>query len=444
MKNKSSAPRERRPRQQSGEDSPAAQFNRRGFLKTSLQFGALLMAPQVVRGAVLGRDGGVAPSERIVLGAIGIGNRGSYVLSCFLHEPDLQFVAICDIKAQRREAIKKTADSKYGNQDCAMYLDMNELLARQDIDAVLIATGPNNHCATSIAAAKAGKDVYCEKPCTKNIAQSVALAETFRRTGQVFQAGTQRRSLPNFMFAVDLARFGKLGKLHTVHAHPGGLGTTMSGWAAAETEPPREQVDWDTYLGTAAWRPYNSKLLNGFNFEKGGGLTGGGCLEWGSHCADLCQWANNADDTAPVEYEPVNGQLHARYPNGVKLVMRNDGWLPLGSCPVRFEGETGWVETGDKGDLVASSNALLLGRGAKVAGYPADFHVRDFLECVKSRGQTRANADVACYSHIACHAANIALYLNRKVVFDPKKLEFPGDEEANRMRSEALREPWRI
>jgi hypothetical protein len=321
---------------------------------------------------------------------------------------------------------------------------MRDLLARSDIDAVLIATGPNWHATAAILAANAGKDVYCEKPCTKNISQSLALAQTFHRTGRVFQAGTQRRSLPNFAFAVDLARRGKLGKLHTVHAHPYGLATTSSGWLKAEQEPPKEEVDWDMYLGPAAWRPFNKALLDGFNFEKGGGLVGGGCLEWGSHCVDLCQWANDADKTSPVEYAPQDKELHARYANGVKLVMRDDGWLGLGSCPVRFEGDTGWVETGDDADIVASSPELLVGRGAKVSGYPANFHVRDFLDCVKTRGLTRANADAACHSHITCHAANISLFLGRKVNYDPVKNEFPGDEHANRLRSEALREPWRL
>jgi hypothetical protein len=404
--------------------------------------------PQIIPGTALGKNGAVAPSERIVLGGIGIGGRGGYDLGCFLHEPDVQFVAVCDVKANRRKAVKDMADTKYGNQDCATYVDMRELLARKDIDAVLIATGPNWHATASILAAKAGKDVYCEKPCTKNIAQSLALADVFRRTGRVFQAGTQRRSLPNFAFAVDLARSGKLGKLQTLHAHPMGLKTVSSGWLPAESEPPKEEVDWDLYLGPAAWRPFNRKLLDGFNFEKGGGMFGafggGGCLEWGSHCVDLCQWANNADDTAPVEYEPKDGQLHARYANGVKLVMRNDGWLPLGSCPVRFEGATGWVETGDDAEFAASSPSLLVGKGVKIPGYPADFHIRDFLDCVKTRAQTRANADVACYAHIACHAANISLFLGRKLNYDPKKNEFIGDEEANRLRSEALREPWRL
>jgi hypothetical protein len=419
-------------------------FSRRRFLKAAVQASAVFAAPQVIPSVVLGQGGRVAPSERIVLGGIGIGSRGGYDLGCFLHEPDVQFVAVCDVKANRRKAVKDMVDGRYGNHDCATYIDLRELLARGDIDAVLIATGPNWHATASILAAHAGKDVYCEKPCTKNIAQSLALAHVFRRTGRVFQAGTQRRSLPNFVYAIELARTGKLGRLQTLYAHPGGLDPAMSGWAPPEPEPAKGEVDWDLYLGPAAWRPFNRRLLDGFNFEKGGGMVGGGCLEWGSHCVDLCQWANDADGTAPVEYEPKNGQLHARYANGVKLVMRNDGWLPLGSCPVRFEGDSGWVETGDDAEIAASSPALLAKRGAKIPGYPADFHIRNFLDCVKTRAQTRANADVACFSHIACHAANIALFLGRKVSYDPHKHEFPGDEEANRLRGEALREPWRL
>jgi hypothetical protein len=422
-----------------------ARVNRRAFLKSAAKAGAALAMPSILPAATLGRGGAVAPSERIVLGAIGIGNRGSYVLGCFLEEEDVQFVAICDVKASRREWVKQKADAQYGNRDCATYRDLRELLARPDLDAVLIATGPNWHALASILSAKAGKDVYCEKPSTKNIADSLALAETFRRTGRVFQGGMQRRSLPNFGYAVDLAQRGRLGKLHTLHAHPGGLGTSTSGWPAPEPEPNREEGDWDLYLGPAAWRPFNSQVFaSAFGFEKGGGMVGGGCLEWGSHCIDLCQWANQADSTVPVTYWPEAGQLHARYANGVKLVARNDGWLPLGSCPVRFEGETGWVETGDNGDLEASSPDLIGGKRPKIAGYPANFHVRNFLDCVKSRAQPRANAEVACHTHIACHAGNIALFLNRQLAYDPVKNEFVGDAEANRLRSEALREPWRI
>ncbi len=188
-----------------------------------------------------------------------------------------------------------------------MYRDFRELLDRNDIDAVLIATGPNWHATASMYAAKAGKDMYCEKPCTKNIAQSLILAETIRRTGRVFQVGTQRRNLPHFAFACELARTGKLGKLKRVYAHPRGMTAMTSGWLPAETEPAKEVVDWNMYLGPAAWRPFNSKLLDGFNFEKGGGLVGGGVLEWGSHCVDLCQWAVG-DRDGSRRIQPAEGR----------------------------------------------------------------------------------------------------------------------------------------
>jgi len=421
--------------------------SRRQFLRLAAGAGLAGSAiPYLVPGRALGKDGAILPSERIVLAGIGIGGRGSYVLSCFLREPDVQCVAVCDVRADRRQRVKQMVDSHYGNKDCAEYRDFRELLARQDIDAVLITTGSNWHALLSIYSAKAGKDVYCEKPCTKTIMESIALAEVFRRTGRIFQGGMQRRNLPHVQFAVRLAQEGKLGKLHTLYAHPGGLGTGSSGWAPPEPEPPKDQVDWDMFLGPAAWRPFNKGFLNS-GFEKGGGMVGGGCLEWGSHCVDLCQWANRADDTAPVEYYPIDEEGHAkaRYANGVMLVLRNDGWLPLGSCPVRFEGDAGWVETGDSAKLALSSPALLAGQKIpEIPGYPATFHVREFINCVKTRSQPKVNAQVAAQSHIACHAANIAIFLGRKLRYDPVKNEFLGDDEANRLRGEAIREPWHV
>lgn len=418
---------------------------RRKFLATTAAAGAAVAGPTIIPASALGRNGAVPPSERIVVGGIGIGRRGSYDLGCFLEQPDVQFAAVCDIKASQRLAVKKTVDERYGNQDCGMIRDFRELLDRQDIDAVLIATGPNWHATAAMNAAKAGKDMYCEKPVTKNIDQSLILAETMRRTGRVFQAGTQRRNLPHFAFACELARTGKLGKLKRVYAHPAGMQAMMSGWLVPETEPDPEVVDWDMYLGPAAWRPFNPKLLDGFNFEKGGGLVGGGVLEWGSHCVDLCQWA--VDDCPPpvVYHPPKDGELVAEYDNGVELVFREKGWIPLGSCPVRFEGEDGWVEAGDSGKMVLSSPELLAGREvAEIGGYPATFHVRDFLDCVKSRRRPKGNADAACNAHIACHAANIALYLDREIRFDNATHTFVDDVQANRLRSEALREPWRL
>ena len=176
---------------------------------------------------------------------------------------------------------------------------------------MLITTGSNWHALLSIFAAKAGKDMYCEKPCSKNIVESLALADTIRRTARVFQGGMQRRNLPHFEFAAELARQGKLGKLETVYAHPGGLGTSDQRLVGLRSRSRRRSRSIGTC--SSARRPggrINSGMLNS-GFEKGGGMVGGGCLEWGSHCIDQCQWANSADDTAPVEYFPVeNGRGH--------------------------------------------------------------------------------------------------------------------------------------
>ena len=425
--------------------SPRA-LSRRSALKAGLSAGAAMAVPTIIPSSALGLDGAVPPSERIVVGGIGIGRRGEYDLGCFLEQSDVTFAAIADVKEGRRQAVKKIADTKYGTDNCTMHRDFREVLDRKDIDAVLIATGPNWHGLMAMLAAKAGKDIYCEKPCTKNIAETLIHRDTMRRCGTVFQAGTQRRNLPHFAFACELARTGRLGRITRVFAHPQGMRAFSSGWLPEEPLPDPAVADWDMYVGPAAWRPFNAKTLaDGFNFEKGGGLVGGGVLEWGSHCVDLCQWAMG-DCPPPVEYNPPkDGQLVARYGNGAELVFREKGWIPLGSCPVRFEGETGWVEAGDSGKLALSSPALLAGRSVEeIGGYPATFHVRDFLDCVKTRGQPKGNVDAACNAHLACHAANVALHLGRTVRFDTVKNEFPGDGEANRLRSEAIREPWRM
>ena len=417
-------------------------FSRRRLLAAG---SAAAIAPVVIPGSALGLDGAAAPSARVVVGGIGIGRRGGHVLGSFLEQPDVRFAAVCDVKEARRLAVKKMADAKHGDDRCTMHRDFRELLDLRDIDAVLIATGPNWHGTMSAHAARAGKDIYCEKPCSKSIAQSLALRDIIRRTARVFQAGTQRRNLPHFAFACELARTGRLGKMRRVYAHPAGMQAAMSGWLPAEPPPDPEQIDWDLYLGPAAWRPFNPRLLDGFNFEKGGGLVGGGVLEWGSHCVDLCQWAVN-DRPPPVEYAPPrDGQIVARYDDGVELVFRERGWIPLGSCPVRFEGETGWVETGDSGKFVLSSPELLAGRKvAAIGGYPATFHVRDFLDCVKTRAKPKGNEEAACNAHIACHAANVAIALDRTVKYDTIANRFVGDDEANRLLSEASREPWRM
>lgn len=429
--------------------------NRRNFLLSTATATATASLATVLPGHVLGLDGNVAPSEKITLGVIGIGPRCTYDLTAMLNFGDVRCVAIADVQARRREAGKKLVDEAYGNSDCVLYRDFRELLDRKDIDAVLVATGDRWHAAASILAAKAGKDVYSEKPCGITIGACQELADTMREQGRVFQAGTQRRSVPNFQKAVELAHSGKLGKLNTLHASVY-MPVLDNTWLAAEPTPPREVVDWNLWLGPAAWRPFNQQYVNGrwrgqWDFDSGARI-----LDWGAHTVDLCQWANQSDDTMPIEYEPSDKNIICHYANGVKLVIdflkdpfgdRSPHYITrLGTCPVRFVGDEGWVETGDEGEIVVSSDALkkeLPEASKRVRGLDVSAHSRNFFDCIRTRGKTAANPEVMRRSHIASHAAAIAWILGRKLKFDPVKEEFIDDNVANLMRSRAERK-WAV
>jgi hypothetical protein len=222
----------------------------------------------------------------------------------------------------------------------------------------------------------------------------------------------------------------------------------QTAWLPSEPTPPREVVDWDRWLGPAPWRPYNRAYVRGgwrghWDFDSGCRL-----LDWGAHTVNLCQWANWADDTMPVEYEPSPTRVTARYANGVKLVLdflktpfqKRPGWVQsLGTCPVRFVGDEGWVEVGDSGGIEvhpASLRGELKGlEGKSAEGLDVSAHARDFFDCVKSRGRETANSVVMRHSHIACHAAALSWLLGRKLRLDPAKEEFVGDDEANGLRS---------
>lgn len=303
---------------------------------------------------------------------------------------------------------------------------MDEILHRDDIDAVLIATGDRWHAPASIRAARAGKDVFCEKPCSMTIAESAELEAAFTTHNRIFQAGTQRRNVDNFRLACSLARDGKLGTLQALHA---GI----------------------VRLGPASMRPYNQDYLRG-RWRGHEGLSASYQLpEWGSHTLDLCQWAADADATAPVEYEPDGTTIHATYANGIRLVMRTAGfrnegdWIGLGTCPVRFEGEEGWIEAGDSGKLAASREDLFGNPTPEpMFGTDPSKHVDEFIECVKSRQQPACDAKTTRHGHVACHAAAIAWKLGRKLRFDPATETFIGDDEANSMRSQERRKPYDV
>ena len=422
--------------------------SRRNFIKKSALAATF---PLIVPSSVLGLGEATAPSNRIVLGGIGLGKRGRKVLSRFLTESDCQFVGIADPQKLRRTHVKNTVDRAYQNRDCASYGDMGDILSRDDIDAVIIATGDRWHTTASIYAARAGKDIYCEKPCAMNIQECRELDEEILKHGRIFQAGTQRRSVPNFQLAAKLARSGHLGKLTAVHAGILELQHYLEP-LPGEPEPDPAEINWDKWLGPAPWRPYNKKYCEG-GWRNHAGLYAGNRLpEWGAHTVDLCQWAADADGTTPLEFETEGTTIQGTYANGLKLVMRLSGfksegdWIEdLGTCPVRFEGEEDWVEAGDYERIESSNPDLLAGKiSDPLAGTDPANHVRDFLDCITSREKPVCNSTVARYGHMASFAAAASWRLGRKVSFDPVSESFPGDDEANALINYERRAPYTI
>jgi predicted dehydrogenase len=413
--------------------------------------------PYYIPASALGRDGAVVPSERIVMGGIGIGGRGSYDLGAMLNERDVQWVAVCDVLKSRREAAKNVVDSKQGNKDCAVYADLRQLLAeRNDVDAVLIATGDRWHALAATLAMRAGKDVYCEKPACLTMAQSQMVVETAQCYGRVYQTGAQRLSEPNHVFAIEMARSGRLGQVHTVYADCRWRDGLRHDWLPAQPEPPTDELDWDVWLGPSPWRPYNSGYVNGGGWYHYYDLATDVAM-WGAHT--VAQALAGLDMTnvsfIEFEYEGPDVTMVTRLSNGVKLVLfRVTGsvWEACkfwhGACGERFDGPEGWVAAADgySGPDV-SSPALLREYTRVLADYTGRTqrplnHVRDFLDCIRSRRLTVANPDVMRRSMNICLAADICEQLRRNLKFDLRKAEFVGDPEANRMRSRAMRAPY--
>lgn len=430
------------------------QFLRRGAVAT----GALAL-PSLIPASALGLNGAVAPSDRIAVGAIGLGGRGTYDLGALLNERDVQLVAVCDVRKGRRQAAKAMVDAKRGTKDSAAYADFRQLLAEhQEVDAVLIATGDRWHALASVLAMRAGKDVYCEKPACLTMAQGQCVVETARRYGRVYQTGAQRLSEPHHVFGIEMARAGRLGPIHTVYADCRWRDGLRHDWLPAEPEPAKEELDWDLWLGPSPWRPYNHGYVEGSGWYHYYDLATDVAM-WGAHSVAQALAGLDMTQVSAIEFEYAGPDvtLPTRLSNGVKLVLfRNPGsvWDPCqywhGACGERFEGPEGWVAAADgySGPDV-SSPALLVEYKKVLADYTARTqrplnHVRDFLDCIRSRRTPVAGPEVMCRSMNICLAADICEQLQRNLKFDLRKAEFIGDDEANRLRFRAMRAPYQV
>ena len=430
-------------------------LTRRTFLQqAAVAVGGAVALPTLIPSSALGRDGFVAPSERIVMGGIGIGGRGTYVLNWMFGYPDVQFVAVCDPQKSRREAVKRLIDNKNGNSDCKLYVDIRDFLAsRPDIDGVLSATGDRWHALAAVWAMRAGKDIYSEKPSSMTIAEGQAVVETARRYGRVYQTGVQRLSEANHVYAIELAKMGGLGEVHTAYAHiaPWDAAEMRHDWLPGQPEPSKEETDWDLWLGPCPWRPYNPEYTRGgwrghYDFHTS-------CIgEWGAHTFAQAQAGLGMLHTSPVEYQYVPNEsgdgMVTKFANGTKMILSRGDKHWHGSCGERFDGPEGWIAAADGYQKTEASSPKLLENYDKVLNeYQARTgralnHVRNFLDCVKSRQQPVANAEVMHRTMSTVHAANICMWLKRDLKYDPVKEEFVGDEEANRLRSRGMREPF--
>jgi hypothetical protein len=431
--------------------------SRRRFLARGAMAAGAVALPAFIPARALGRDGAVAPSERIVMGAIGVGGRGSYDLGWILTERDVQCVAVCDVLKSRRDAAKNLVDAKQGTTDCAAYGDLRQFLAeRTDVDAVLIATGDRWHALASILAMRAGKDVYCEKPACLTMAQGQMVVETARRYSRVYQTGAQRLSEPNHVFAIEMARSGRLGQVHTAYADIRWRDGMRHDWLPAEPEPPKDELDWDVWLGPCPWRPYNSGYVNGGGWYHYYDFATDVAM-WGAHTVAQALAGLDLTNVASIEFEYAGPDttMVTRLSNGVRLVLfrvAGSVWEPCpywkGACGERFDGPEGWVAAADGYTRPEVSSPALLREYKKVlADYTARTqrplnHMRDFFDCIRSRRLTVGNPEVMVRSMNICLAADICEQLKRNLKFDLIKAEFVGDPEANRRRFRAMRAPF--
>ncbi len=445
-------------------------ISRRGFLKESAVVTAALGFPYIVPSSALGLAGSVAPSERIVTGSIGVGSMGGGHLRTFLGMPDVHVAAVCDVRQSAVARAKERVDGRYGDSGCAGYGDFRELLARDDIDAIVNATPDHWHVLIGLEAARNGKDMYYEKPFGMSVEEGKVLRGEIQRTGCVFQFGTQQRSSYNFRFACELARNKKIGELRTVVL--GGVG----GWGREDVPPEPEPMpepvpagfDYDMWLGPAPWAPYSerrcSRSWGSIRDYSLGGLGGA----WGVHDVDIAQWVCDADDSGPTEVEgtgevPSDGlatvvtrwTVRHRYANGVEMLhmdakavrdyMKDNGYPELPWMGVMFIGSEGWVFASRR-SIFAKPSALLrtaLGPDDRRL-YFSNNHARNFIDCVRSRRRTICPVESAVRSDTVCHLDDMTIRLGRKLRWDPVKEEVVGDDEANRMLSYSMRAPWHL
>jgi predicted dehydrogenase len=434
-------------------------ISRRNFLGGVVTASGVLAAPHVIPASALGKEGALAPSERITLGIIGTGSHGvSRNIKRFLPEPDAQIVAVCDVDRQRRIDAKKLIETRYAEKfqgtykGCDDYNDFRDIIARDDIDAVMVATPDHWHVIPSVMAARAGKDVMCEKPLSLTILEGRILSDAIKTHNRVFQTATENRSDINYHRMIELVRNGRIGKLHTIRVDlPGGYSAQEQSF---ETCQPPEGFDYNMWLGQAPEAPYCPARIH-WNFRWILDYSGGMLTDWGAHMIDLAQWGNDTEYTGPIEVEgkgkfPKEGLYNAatkfrvecKFANDVKMIIRSK------SPALRFEGTEGWIANdGWRAELKASDPKILeekIGTNELQLYTCPQGEQRNFLDCVKSRELCYAPVEVGHRTITIAHLGNISMVLGRKLRWNPDIERFINDPVADWLLSRPMREPWTL
>lgn len=403
----------------------------------------MLGFPAIVPSSVFGKE---APSNRITLGCIGTGGMGMGNLKGFLNQSGARIVAACDVDQRHLQTALETA----GLDSSAGYRDFREVIAREDIDAVVISTPDHWHVPIALAAVEAGKDVYCEKPMTLTIGEGRILADAVKRCGRLFQTGSHQRSDRDFRIACELVRNGRIGKLQNILVEiPPNNRQCQDSW---RQEPLPKELDYDFWLGPAPWAPYTQQRCH-YTFRFIFDYSGGQLTNWGSHHIDIAQWGHGTDLTGPVRIEgsgkfPESGLFDTAtkvyitytYADGVTLVCRTGS----GSGGVVFKGREGQIAV-NRGRITARPESILKStmKPEEIQLYYSDNHRGNFLDCVRSRKTPAAPVEIGHRSATICHLGNIAMLLGRPLQWDPEKEEFINDDQANRMRFRSVRDPWK-
>ena len=428
--------------------------SRREFLKrsTSAAVGAIIL-PQIIPSSALGLNGTTPPSDRIVMGSIGVGSQGTSNMNGFLKFKQVQYVAVCDVDKKHNQSAKEKVDRTYGNKNCRTYGDFREFLEKEKLDAVCLSLPDHWHSIISVSCANNKLDIYGEKPLARSIHESQAISAAVHKNNIIWQTGSWQRSVENFHRGVELVRNGRIGKITHVEV---GLPDGKRSIGTPAVMPIPEELNWEFWLGPALNVPYRG--VSHWNWRWIQDYSGGQLTDWAGHHIDIAHWGLGFDGTGPISVEgkgvyPREGiyntaieyDFNCVYKDGTTMRVANASRQKYGMGTVWY-GDKGWLRV-DRGDVIEASDAKILNEKIgenEIQIYKSTNHEQNFLECIKSRKETITPVDTALRSISVGLLGEIAMLTGQKIQWDPEKQEIIDNKMASRLLSRPYRQPWAL